>query len=105
MSDICVAKSNGRLDQRVEHAVQIEGRAADDFEHVGGGGLLLQRLAQFVEQAGVLDRDDGLGGEICHQLNLFVREGANFLTKDRDGSNQVIVLKHRHSDEGSHTTK
>ena len=44
--------------------LQIEGRSADDLEHVGGGGLLLQRFAQLVEQAGVLDGDDGLGGEI-----------------------------------------
>jgi hypothetical protein len=34
------------------------------LRHVGGGGLLLQRFAQFVEQARVLDGDDGLGGEV-----------------------------------------
>ena len=34
-----------RLDQRVEHCLKIEGRAADDLEHVGGRGLLLQRFA------------------------------------------------------------
>src|SRR5262249_61751517 len=61
--------------------------------------------AQLVEQARVLDSDDGLGGEICHQLNLLVREGTNFLTKDDDGSNQVIVLEHRHNDAGSNATK
>ena len=33
-----------RFDQRVEHRLQVEGRAADDLEHVGGGGLLLQRI-------------------------------------------------------------
>ena len=43
-----------------QHRLQIEGRAADDLEHVGGGGLLLQRFAQLVEQARVLDGDDGL---------------------------------------------
>ena len=32
------------FDQRVENRLQIERRAADDLEHVGGGGLLLQRL-------------------------------------------------------------
>ena len=32
------------IDQRVEHGLQIEGRAADDLEHVGGGGLLLQQF-------------------------------------------------------------
>ena len=33
----------GRIRQhRFEHRLQIEGRAADDLEHVGGRGLLLQ---------------------------------------------------------------
>ena len=50
--------------KRIEHGLQIERRAADDLEHVGGGGLLLQRLPQFVEQPRVLDGDDGLGGEV-----------------------------------------
>ena len=58
------AKPGGRLDQRVEHRLQIERRAADDLEHVGGGGLLLERFAQLVEQARVLDGDDGLRGEV-----------------------------------------
>ena len=31
-------------DKRIEHRLQIERRAADDLEHVGGGGLLLQRI-------------------------------------------------------------
>src|SRR5262249_22292293 len=35
-------KPSRRLDQRVEHGLQIEGRAADNLEHVGGGSLLLQ---------------------------------------------------------------
>ena len=61
---IGIAQPRRRLDQRVEHGLQIEGRATDDLEHVGGGGLLLQRFAQLVEQAGVLDGDDGLRGEI-----------------------------------------
>ena len=39
-----LAKSRGRFDQRVEHGLQIEGRAADDLEHIGGGGLLLQEI-------------------------------------------------------------
>ena len=41
---IGLAKPRRRLDQRIEHRLQIESRAADDLEHVGGGGLLLQQL-------------------------------------------------------------
>ena len=57
-----------------QHRLQIEGRAADDLEHVGGGGLLLQRFAQLVEQARVLDGDDGLAAKfltssICLSVN------------------------------------
>jgi hypothetical protein len=33
--------------ERIQHRLQVEGRATDDFEHVGGGGLLLQRLGEF----------------------------------------------------------
>jgi hypothetical protein len=43
---IRVAKSCRRFDQRIEHGLQIKGRATNDFEHVSGSGLLLQRLAQ-----------------------------------------------------------
>ena len=40
------AQPGRRRDQRIEHGLQVEGRAADDLEHVGGGGLLLQRFGQ-----------------------------------------------------------
>src|SRR2546427_1437504 len=51
------------FDDRFEHWLRIERRPADDVKHVRGGGLLLQRFAQLVEQASVLDHDDGLGGK------------------------------------------
>ena len=38
-------------------------------------------------------------------LTASAREGANFLTKDNDGCNEVVVLKHRHSDGRSNATK
>src|SRR6516162_6653146 len=43
-----LAQPRGRFDERVEDHLQIEGRAADDLEHVGSRGLLLQRFAQIV---------------------------------------------------------
>ena len=86
---IRLAQLCGKLNQRIEHRLQIEGRAADDFEHVGGGGLLLQQFAQLVEQPRVLDGDDGLAGEILDQLDLLVAERADFLAVDDDGADQV----------------
>ena len=41
----CVSASHSRaadLDKRIEHGLQVEGRAADHLEHIGGGRLLLQ---------------------------------------------------------------
>ncbi len=102
---IRLAQAGCRFDERIEDCPQIEGRAADDLEHVGGGGLLLQRLAQLVEQPGVLDGDDGLVGEIGEQRDLFVREGTNFLTINRDCPNQLIILEHRHNHVGPNATK
>ena len=40
-------KSRCELCQRIEHGLQIERRAADDLENVGGGDLLLQRRRKF----------------------------------------------------------
>src|SRR5262245_8847028 len=67
-----LTQAGRRLDERIEHRLQIERRAADDLEHVGSGGLLLQGLAQLVEQAGVLDGDDGLRGEGLDQIDLLL---------------------------------
>ena len=39
---IGLTQSSGRLDECIEHGLQIEGRAADDLEYVGGSRLLLQ---------------------------------------------------------------
>src|SRR6516162_10416214 len=40
---IRLAQPRRRLDERIEHSLQVEGGAADYLEHVGGGGLLLRR--------------------------------------------------------------
>src|SRR5262249_53926712 len=88
-----------RLDQRVEHGLQIERRAADDLEDVGGGGLLLKRFAQLIEQASVLDGDDSLAGEILEQTDLLLGEWADVLAIDGDAADQIILLDHWYLDE------
>ena len=61
---IGLAKFGGRRRQRVEHALQIEGGTADDFQYVAGCGLLLKGFAEItrpclnlLEEPRVLDRD------------------------------------------------
>ena len=76
-----VAKPRRRLDDGVEHRLEIECRPADDLEHVSGRSLLLAAIRQFaralphlVEQPHVLDRDHRLVGEGCDQLDLLLGE-------------------------------
>ena len=92
----------GRSHNILKHRLEIGGELADDAKHVGGRGLLLQRLAevvgalaQFVEQPRVLDGDDGLGGEVRDQLDLLVGEGTDFLAIDSDDADQFVLLQHR----------
>jgi hypothetical protein len=103
VGDIRVAQPRRRFDQRVEHHLQVEGRATDHLEHVGGGGLPLQRLAQLVEQPRVLDGDDGLLGEVADQLDLLIGEGAHLLPVDVDVADQLAFLEHRHQQQGAGT--
>ena len=42
----------------------------------------VRALAQLGEQPRILDGDDGLGGEVLNQLDLFVAEGPDFLAID-----------------------
>src|SRR5262249_42540811 len=100
-SQVPLAPPCGRLPAGIEKRLKIEGGAADDLEHVGSGGLLLQRFAQLGEEAGILDGDDGLAGEIRDQFNLLVREGANLKAVDADDAHQRVLLEHRHDKESS----
>jgi hypothetical protein len=105
-----LANANGVRQHRLKYRLQLAGRTADDFEYLRGRGLLLQGLrqivgaqAQFVEQPRILDGNDGLRGKVLHQLNLLVGEGTNFLSIDDKGTNELVVLHHRDSDQRSRT--
>ena len=78
----CGLTDAGRVRQHcIEDRLEFARRTGDDLQHFGGRGLLLQRLreiigalTQLVEQPRVLDGDDGLGGEVLHQLDLLIGE-------------------------------
>jgi hypothetical protein len=48
MSHLGVAQARGGLYQRVEDRLQLEGRAADDLEHVAGCCLVFERFLEVV---------------------------------------------------------
>jgi len=72
------------LQYGVEHWRQLAGGARNDAEYVGGGGLLLERFAQLVEQPHVLNCDNRLIRKVLHQLNLLVAKGQHLLPVDAD---------------------
>ena len=95
----------GICQQGFEHRGEFAGRAGDDAQHLRGRGLLPQRLGkiigalpQFLEQPGILDCDDGLGGEILDQLDLPIGEQADDLPVNADSADQLIVFEHRYAD-------
>jgi hypothetical protein len=68
---ICPTDPCSRLDQGVEHWLQIERRATDDLKHIAARGLVFERLLQIVcallelsDQPRVVDCDERLRGEI-----------------------------------------
>src|SRR5262249_33087757 len=85
------AKAASRFNERLQYRFEIEGRAADDLEHVGGSSLLPERLAQLLrarlhllEQPHVLDRDDRLVGEGSDEVDLLVGEGMHLFAPQND---------------------
>ncbi len=83
--------------QRGQHFLQIEGRAADDLEHVGGRRLLGQQLTQLAEQPGILDGDDRLGGEILDQIDLALGERLHPLARKPKCANCLAPPEQRYS--------
>src|SRR5262245_20153305 len=85
----------GGFDKRIEDGVQIKRRSADDFEHIGGRGLLLKRLAQLAEQSRVFDCNYGLIGERGHKLNLAISKRANGSSQERNHADRCPLSQKR----------
>ena len=60
---------------------------------------MLQRLAELSEQAGVLDSDNGLAGEVLDQLDLLVGERAHLLAVNSDCTDDLVILEHGNCEE------
>jgi hypothetical protein len=51
---ISIAQTNSWFHECIEHQLEIESRTADHLEHLGGRGLLLQRLGKVLARLGQL---------------------------------------------------
>jgi hypothetical protein len=65
-----------------KNGLDIGWRTGDDTQHVGGGGLLFQRFAQFAEQPRVLDGNNGLGSKVLDEVDLLFGKRTNLLAVD-----------------------
>ena len=83
------------IQDRVKYRRQVARRGIDDTQHLSRRGLLLQRLAGFVDQPRVLHCDDRLGGEILQQRDLLVGERTHLLAIDVDRADHIAVSEQR----------
>src|SRR5215831_12595819 len=95
----CIAEPGSGLDECVQDLRQIESGMANRFEHIGGGCLLLQRFTHLIEQASILDGDDGLVGKRLDQCGLLIGERSNLSPPHRDHANENTFATHRHTEQ------
>src|SRR5262249_38144481 len=88
-----------------EYGLQIEGRTTNDFQHVGGSGLLLQGFPQLIQQPRVLDCDDGLGSEVLNQLDLLIGERAYLLAENVEGTDYFVIPENWDNENRARTSK
>src|SRR3974377_2383733 len=79
----------------------MESRAADALEHIGSGGLLLQRFAQFVEKPRVLNGDHRLIGERGDQFDLLGGEWINRIARQEQYANRSSLAQERNAKYGA----
>jgi hypothetical protein len=96
IAKVGLADTDRVLEHRVKYRLQFAGGAANHLEYVGGGGLLLQRLAQLVEQSGILNGDDGLFREVTDKFDLLVTKRSYLLEINGYCANRLAFLEHRY---------
>jgi hypothetical protein len=95
VTELGLADARCTFQDGLKDRIELPGRARDDAQHVGGGGLLLQRLAQLLEQTRVLDGDHSLVGKILYQFDLLIVEWADLLAVNADSADKLVLLEHR----------
>ena len=93
------------LDDLVEHRRGVGDRTADHAQNFGGVLLVLQRLADFVEQPHVLDGDDCLIGKRLQHRKLLVGKRPRRESHHAQGPDRVVAADHRHDSDGAIPTR
>ena len=98
---------DGRRHEGVEHGLNIEGRPADDLQHLRRCCLLLQRLGEvaglgsdFLEEPRVLEGDHRLIGEGLELRDLGFGERRDFGAPEHDRPQRLGFAHQRRSESG-----
>ena len=84
-----IAETPGRRRDRLEDRLHVRRRLGNHAQHFCRGRLLLERLAQLVEQPRILDGDHGLVGESLQQLDVVRVESARGRSRHVDGADRL----------------
>ena len=102
-----LAQARGGFHEGVEYWLQVEGRSADDLEHVARRGLVLERLLeiagalpQFAQEPRILNGDDCLRREIFNKGYLFLGEWTHLPARGDDLAQQEILPAQRDKEDG-----
>jgi hypothetical protein len=74
IAELGLTDARGILQHGLEDRLQLARGTRNHAQYVRGRGLLLEGLAQLVEQARVLDSDDGLPREARDDIDVLVCE-------------------------------
>src|SRR5262249_54179479 len=105
-TDLCIgrlAQARGIFRDYVQHRLDVSRRAGNYTQNLTRRSLMLQGLTQFsvalldlLEQANILNSDDGLGSEGFKQLDLLFREGTDLHSANANHPNGD-TLAHKRS--------
>ena len=98
LSELSSTNSHRFLQHGSEHWLKLARRTADHLQHISGGSLLLEGFTQFVEEARIVDGDDGLRSKILYQLDLLVGERPHLPAINCDNADCLVLLEQRHSE-------
>src|SRR5262249_53708543 len=83
-----IEHSRSCLGDRIERALTVLWCAGDDTENVSRRGLPFERFPQFAQQPRILDGNNGLGGEVRQQSDIFFLERSDFRSANNDSANR-----------------
>ena len=109
-----LAQFSGTSRDQVEYRLRVVRRIRHRLQHIDGGSLLLDPLAelavalrqrrgarlQLVIRFSTADRDDRLLGKRSQELDLSIGETARRPAAKRNGADRLAGAQHRHANNG-----